>query len=115
MCGRRALLLLAWMWAVACQAPAAAPPPAALAATSGAGGSAVIPIETAGGSGNVQATMPAAGTAGTNTPATTGGAAGEAPQLSRGHGPGSIFELTLEAPERPVQKGQYRLYVPNDV
>ncbi len=42
-----------------------------------------------------------------------GGGLGGTPPLAPGHGPGTKYELSLDAPDRPVRHGDFVLYVPD--
>jgi len=52
-----------------------------------------------------------------NAGAAQGGTQGGAPPLTlpAGHGPGAIFELGIDAPDRPVKSARLSLYVPDGI
>ncbi len=65
-----------------------------------------------GGAGGISAT-PQGGLAGMSGAGSASG--GAAAEVVRGHGPGKIYEVTLEAAAAPVKSGRFSLYVPEGV
>ncbi len=117
-----------WLLLSACgSAPASPPAGEPAGATAASGGASPMPMagggggggggEPGGGAGGASAGGPGGGIS-NNGGASTAGEASTGTQTAmpaEGHGPGTIYDLSLDAKDRPVQGAHFRLYVPDGV